>query len=43
LIHQRHRITVITYFISDLLATLAAFFVAWYLRFGTGLFPSMRH
>jgi len=42
LIHQRHRMTVTTYFISDLLATLAAFFAAWYLRFGTGIFP-VRH
>jgi exopolysaccharide biosynthesis polyprenyl glycosylphosphotransferase len=37
-IQQRHRATAAIYLTSDLVATVAAFFAAWWLRFGSGLF-----
>jgi len=39
LIRQRHRKTAAAYLASDLLATLAAFFIAWYLRFVLQVVP----
>ena len=40
MIHQRHRIDTGIYAIADLLATVAAFFAAWYLRFGIQIVPA---
>ena len=40
MIKQRHRATAAIYLTSDLLATVAAFFAAWYVRFGSGWWPS---
>ncbi|MGB3561474.1 MAG: exopolysaccharide biosynthesis polyprenyl glycosylphosphotransferase, partial [Thermoanaerobaculia bacterium] len=40
MIHQRYRIDTGVYAISDLLATVAAFFAAWYLRFGIQIVPA---
>ena len=37
MIRQRHRATAALYLTSDLVATVGAFFAAWYLRFGSGL------
>lgn len=39
MIHERYRITAGIYFVSDIVATLGAFFAAWHLRFGTELVP----
>ncbi len=39
LIRQRHRSTIDIYLASDLLATVAAFFAAWYLRFVIQIVP----
>jgi exopolysaccharide biosynthesis polyprenyl glycosylphosphotransferase len=39
-IHQRYRIDTGVYAITDLLATVAAFFAAWYLRFGIQIVPA---
>jgi exopolysaccharide biosynthesis polyprenyl glycosylphosphotransferase len=39
LIRRRHRFTSGISLASDLLATLTAFFAAWYIRFLSGLFP----
>ena len=39
MIRRRHRLTASITLASDLLATAAAFFAAWYLRFKSGLFP----
>ena len=39
MIRQRHRSTVGIYLASDLLATAAAFFAAWYLRFVVQILP----
>ncbi len=38
MIRQRHRATSAIYLTSDLVATVGAFFAAWWLRFGSGLF-----
>ena len=38
MIQQRHRATSAIYLVSDLVATVGAFFAAWWLRFGSGLF-----
>jgi Undecaprenyl-phosphate glucose phosphotransferase len=38
-IRQRHRSTVSVYLAADLVATLMAFAVAWYLRFESGVVP----
>ena len=40
MIHQRYRLDTGIYAISDLLATVAAFFAAWYLRFGIQILPA---
>ena len=40
MIQQRHRATAAIYLTSDLLATIAAFFAAWYIRFGSGWWPA---
>ncbi len=40
MIRRRHRFTSSISLASDLVASLAAFFAAWYLRFGSGLFPT---
>ncbi|TNF76849.1 MAG: hypothetical protein EP299_05070, partial [Acidobacteria bacterium] len=40
MIYQRHRIDTGIYAIGDLLATVAAFFAAWYLRFGIQIVPA---
>ena len=39
MIHQRYRIAAGIYLVSDIVATLTAFFAAWYLRFSTGFVP----
>ena len=38
MIKQRHRATAALYLTSDLVATVAAFFTAWWVRFGSGWF-----
>ncbi len=38
MIQQRHRATSAIYLTSDLVATVGAFFAAWWLRFASGLF-----
>ena len=38
MIHHRNRVTGVVCFFSDLIATSAAFFTAWYLRFESDLF-----
>jgi len=38
-IRQRHRITTFVHILSDLLATTAAFFAAWWVRFEVGVVP----
>ena len=40
MIQQRHRATAALYLTSDLLATVGAFFAAWYVRFGSGWWHS---
>jgi len=40
-IRQRHKITSAVYLLGDLFATSAAFFAAWFLRFGAGIFPTV--
>ena len=39
MIRRRHRFTSSISLASDLLASVAAFFAAWYLRFNSGIFP----
>ena len=39
MIQQRRRATSAIYLASDLLATVAAFFTAWYIRFASGWWP----
>ena len=39
MIHQRHRVTAAVYMAGDLLATLAAFLAAWFLRFEFEVIP----
>jgi len=39
LIRQRHRVTAGVYFLGDLLATVVAFFGAWFLRFENPVIP----
>ncbi len=40
MIRQRHKITAIIYLVGDLVATVAAFFAAWYLRFEVSIYPA---
>lgn len=42
MIHQRHRRTASLYLAGDLLATVAAFFAAWYLRFDAQVIPLVK-
>jgi Undecaprenyl-phosphate glucose phosphotransferase len=39
-IQRRHRATAALYLTSDLVATIGAFLAAWWLRFGSGLWPA---
>ena len=41
MIRQRHKTTSVVYLTGDIVAAVGAFFGAWYLRFGSGLFPAV--